>query len=77
MTSRPKEQNITEHEHPSVVYFHQVVAALDIIIEKFQDYIAPHASALTQQLTRCFMEYASVSRAAVEYVYLLLSRVLL
>lgn len=37
-----------------------MVAALDIIIEKFQAYIAPHASALTQQLTRCFMEYASV-----------------
>ncbi|CAM9943138.1 unnamed protein product, partial [Ectocarpus fasciculatus] len=39
----------------------EVVAALDLIIEKFQDHIAPHASALTQQLTRCFLEYASVS----------------
>ncbi|CAN0180773.1 unnamed protein product, partial [Ectocarpus sp. 13 AM-2016] len=36
-----------------------VVAALDLIIEKFQDHIAPHASALTHQLTRCFLEYAS------------------
>ncbi|CAM9092964.1 unnamed protein product [Pylaiella littoralis] len=37
----------------------EVVAALDLIIEKFQDHIAPHAAALTQQLTRCFLEYAS------------------
>lgn len=40
----------------------QVVAALDLIIEKYQEHIAPHASALTQQLTRCFLEYASVRR---------------
>eukprot|EP00752_Nemacystus_decipiens_P010988 g9765.t1 len=37
----------------------EVVAALDLIIEKYQDHIAPHAAALTQQLTRCFLEYAS------------------
>ncbi|CAN0417125.1 unnamed protein product, partial [Discosporangium mesarthrocarpum] len=36
----------------------EVVAALDIIIEKFKDYIAPHASAITQHLTACFMGYA-------------------
>ncbi|CAM9649296.1 unnamed protein product, partial [Hapterophycus canaliculatus] len=36
----------------------EVVSALDLIIEKYQDHIAPHASALTQQLTRCFLEYA-------------------
>lgn len=51
----------------------KVVAALDLIIEKYQDHIAPHAAALTQQLTRCFLEYASVRATLTTYaVYILL-----